>query len=68
MAGHAGYLFIEGAIPSELAMRGANAIDGTLKVKQKLEKMTEYVVPPVGEEIKQAFINVRPCCVLNIKY
>jgi hypothetical protein len=58
MADRAGYIFIEKAISLELAKKGADAVVKGLTVKEKLEKVTEFVVPPVGEEIKNAFIEV----------
>jgi hypothetical protein len=56
MAGCAGYVLIQSAITSELARQGADAITGGLTVEEKLEKVTEFVVPRVGEDIKRAFI------------
>jgi len=58
MAGHAGYILIQSAITPKLARQGADAIAGGLTVKEKLEKVTEFVVPQVGEDIKDAFIEV----------
>jgi hypothetical protein len=59
MASSAGFILIANAIAPELAQRGADAISNGLKSKGQLEKITEYEVPPVGEEIKDAFIKVR---------
>jgi len=56
MADRAGYIFIEEAISPELAKKGADAVVKGLTVKEKLEKVTEFVVPPVGEDIKNAFL------------
>jgi len=55
MASRAGYVFIESAIPSQLATEGANAIRKGLPVQDQREHVTEFVVPPVGKDIQHAF-------------
>jgi len=45
MADYAGFIFIENAIPADLARQGADAIAGGLIVKEKLEKVTEFLIP-----------------------
>ena len=56
MAARAGYVFIKSAITPELAGRGASAIAAGLEIKEKLENVTEFVVPQVSDDIKQEFI------------
>ena len=56
MADRKGYVFIKDAVSPELARQGAEAIEGGLTVREKLENVTEFVVPAVGEDIKHAFI------------
>lgn len=56
MAARAGYVFIKNAITPELASRGASAIAAGLEVKEKLENVTEFVLVPVSDDIKQEFI------------
>lgn len=56
MADSAGYVFIGKAISPELAKQGVDTVVEGLVVKGKPEKVTEFVVPPVGEDIKNAFM------------